>query len=117
MNSLFVYLRSDAHEREYDALCAGLFDLQSAIGGLLAAMARVKAALPRFFSIGLCGLFVAAAIVFDRINNFFLMYFLTTILLLSPGLQAKGVWALAHRQGHHLYTKIRDRNVVKPHQK
>lgn len=110
---MIVYFRSDAHEREYDALCARLYDFQSALGGLFAAMRRVKASLPRFFSIGLCGLFIAAAIVFDRINNFFLMYFLTTILLLSPGLQARGVWAAANRQGHQIYTKIRNRKTTK----
>ncbi|OQV21010.1 Calcium-activated potassium channel slowpoke [Hypsibius exemplaris] len=105
---------SSSEEQEYDAFCHRLMDLSSYASGFCTYLRGVKAQLPRVFSIGLCGLFIVAAIVFDRVNNFFIIYLETTLLLLAPGLHAKGVLKLAQHHGLELINKIRgSRKTVK----
>jgi len=94
------------HEKEYDALCNRLLDLTKCTSGACTYLHGVKAQLPRVFSIGLCGVFIVLAIIFDRVNNFFLMYLLSTLLILAPGLQAKGIVNLAQHHGRELVKKI-----------
>ena len=80
--------------------------------GFCAYLQDVKSKLPRVFSIGLCGVFIVLAIIFDRINNFFLVYLITTLLLLGPGLQAKGVVSLVQHHGRELVQKIKNRKAA-----
>lgn len=80
---------------------------------LLSNIQRLKAQLPRFFSLGLCATFILAAVIFDRINNFALMYLLTNFLLLAPGLVARNIHHLIRHHGTQLVHKIKTRTAKK----
>jgi len=100
-------------EKEYDVLCNRLMDIKQHGEDLLANAKRLKNQLPRCFSLGLCGIFIFLAIVFDKINNFFLMYLVTSCLIMLPGLFARQVHTLVHQHGTRIYQQIRAKKTTK----
>ncbi|XP_055353086.1 ADP-ribosylation factor-like protein 6-interacting protein 1 [Paramacrobiotus metropolitanus] len=106
---------TDEQERELDAVCGRILDSREQAETLWANLKRLKASLPRSFSLALCGLLVVLAILFDKINNALLLYILTSALLLTPGLLARKVPQLARQHGAQLLHKLKKTKPAKQH--